>query len=317
MSEKPLLTVRLMSYNHEAYIVQAIEGGLIQKCNFHFEIVIGDDFSTDNTLDICKSYEKKHPEKIRVLSRPVGGDYYNRRINGTHLINFVDIIENSRGKYIALLDGDDFWTDPLKLQKQLDFLEKNQKCSFCFHRVNELHDGDLTEDNLNKKNIQNFYLEDILNKNYAHTSSIVFRKSYLYPIPDLLKTAMPGDHTLQCLLLRNGGYAFYMKENMAVYRKHEGGIWSSDSGRSHLVVRAISKLKLYDFLGIYDKGLIKPQFYMLADGIVRDGYTGISFFAYRRLLCKYFGVKGVAFLGYISFPKVYNKMRSFIKKKTV
>ncbi len=117
-----------MTYNQAPFIAEAIESCLMQKTDFGFEIIIGDDFSTDGTKEICEEYAIKYPEKIKLLARRIGDEYWQKRQKLGRLYNFVDIIENCNGKYIALLDGDDYWIDPLKLQKQVDFLEENNNC---------------------------------------------------------------------------------------------------------------------------------------------------------------------------------------------
>lgn len=303
----PLVSVVMITYNHEKFIEEAIIGVLKQVCDFSIELIVADDCSNDQTQQIVTEIIQNHPNKDIIR-------YTRHDINKGMNPNFIWATEQAKGKYIALCEGDDYWTDPHKLQKQFDYMESHPSCSFCFHKVKELGSGSLHEDKLNIEFNEQFHLKEILNKNYAHTPSILFRADQL-TIPNFFYTAMPGDHTLQCILLRNGGYAFYMDDAMAVYRKHDDGIWSKDRGRSHLVARAITKLYLYDFLGVSNKDLIKTQFYMLADGIVRNGYTDISFLAYRRLLWKYFGFKSIALFGYISFPKVYHKLRSIVNKR--
>ena len=114
---KPLVTVRTSTYQHGPYIKQCIEGVLMQKTNFAFEFIIGEDFSTDGTREIVFEYAKKYPDIIRVFT----ADYnVGSKANGRRCINAA------RGKYMALCEGDDYWIDPLKLQKQVDFLEKNK-----------------------------------------------------------------------------------------------------------------------------------------------------------------------------------------------
>ena len=123
---KPEVSIRLMTYNHESFIEDALEGIIAQKTSFPFEIVIGDDCSTDKTFQVIHNYEERYPEKIKVLQR---SEQLGIRKNS------VDIISHCQGKYIALLDGDDYWIDVEKLQKQVDFLENHQDCSLCFHNV--------------------------------------------------------------------------------------------------------------------------------------------------------------------------------------
>lgn len=120
--QQPLVTVRTSTYQHGAFIRQCIEGVLMQKTAFPFEFIIGEDFSTDGTRQIVFEYAQRYPNVIRVIT----ADYnVGMKANGTRCMR------RARGKYIALCEGDDYWTDPLKLQKQVDFLEANLEYSVC------------------------------------------------------------------------------------------------------------------------------------------------------------------------------------------
>jgi glycosyltransferase involved in cell wall biosynthesis len=122
----PLVTVRTSTYQHGPYIEQCIKGVLMQKTNFDFEFIIGEDFSTDETREIVFDYAKKYPNIIRVFT----ADYnVGSKANGKRCI------KAARGKYMALCEGDDYWIDPLKLQKQVDFLEKNEEFGMCYSQA--------------------------------------------------------------------------------------------------------------------------------------------------------------------------------------
>ena len=121
-----LVAVRVLTYNHDRYVRQCLESIQSQKTNFDFKVFIGEDSSTDNTLQICREFEINHPEKFVVKSTKENNILQNS-------LNNFDLCFNSGAKYIALLEGDDFWTDPLKLQKQVDFLEANQNVVVSGH----------------------------------------------------------------------------------------------------------------------------------------------------------------------------------------
>lgn len=116
MNKKPLVSVWMITYNHEKFIAQAIDSVIMQKTNFDYEIVIGEDCSTDRTREIVLEYKAKHPDKFKLLLQEK---------NVGMMQNFIVTLKTCNGKYIALLEGDDYWTDPLKLQKQVDFLQAN------------------------------------------------------------------------------------------------------------------------------------------------------------------------------------------------
>ena len=124
MPEKTMVSVCMITYNHEAFIKEAIEGVLMQKCDFPIELVIGEDCSTDNTRKICEDYASKFPEIIKLLPS-------NK--NWGIIQNSDRTLQACQGKYIAICEGDDYWTAPLKLQKQVDFLEANQEYIICYH----------------------------------------------------------------------------------------------------------------------------------------------------------------------------------------
>ena len=130
MKEKPLVSIGCTTYNQEPYIRQCIEGFLMQKTNFPFEIIINDDCSTDGTTEIIKEYEKQYPNLINAIYHSE-----NQQSRGVRSVYFEYVFPAARGKYMAMCEGDDYWTDPLKLQKQVDFLEKYNEYSLVYSKV--------------------------------------------------------------------------------------------------------------------------------------------------------------------------------------
>src|SRR5690606_18572575 len=136
LNKSPKLLVWLVTYNHQNYIRESLDSILNQKTNFDFKILIGEDFSTDDTRKICEEYKKKYPENIELYlhSRNIGSN-----ANGLYL---YEKCFESDASYIALCEGDDYWTDPLKLQKQVDFLEGNPEYIGCFHNTDVLNQNE-------------------------------------------------------------------------------------------------------------------------------------------------------------------------------
>jgi len=131
-----------MVYNQEEFIDEAMKGIMMQKTDFKVEVVVGDDFSTDKTLELIRKYENTENIHIKILDRKKGDAYWTKRQAKGRLYNFINIIENCSGKYIALLDGDDYWTDPAKLQKQFDLLCILSKAPFLKHQLGmHVHTG--------------------------------------------------------------------------------------------------------------------------------------------------------------------------------
>ncbi len=124
MQETPLVSICCITYNHEPYIRKCLDGFLMQKVDFPIEIIIGEDCSTDKTRQICEEYAKRHPHLINLLPS---------EHNLGCLDNEYRVMKTARGKYIAFCEGDDYWTEPTKLQRQVDFLESHPEYTVCFH----------------------------------------------------------------------------------------------------------------------------------------------------------------------------------------
>lgn len=212
----PFVSVLMIAYNHEKYLRDAIENVLMQQTDFIFELVIGEDCSTDSTRSICEFYAEKYPEVIRLL--PSDRNY------GMHS-NFTRTLLNCRGKYIALCEGDDYWSDPLKLQKQVDFLENNNSFSACFHDCAILKEPELiilhnsSRANTYKKNI--FNTEDLIQDWIINTCTAMFRSTD-FILPEIFHEHLI-DRLLFQLISLNGPIK-YLNDEMAVYRQHPGGI---------------------------------------------------------------------------------------------
>ena len=226
MSFSYTISVRLMTYNHAPFIREAMDGILIQQTSFPVEVVVGDDFSTDGTLDIIREYRSTENIHIRILERQKGDIYHQERQKLGRIHNFQNILDNCTGKYIALLDGDDYWTDPLKLQKQVDFLEQNSLFSCSAHQSFIIYED--SSNRTSKKFAENVSSEltihDFLGHRKFHTASIVFRadiiRKHFLPL-----NIVSADRAL-ILLLGSYGKVKYFEDEMCCYRKNTGGISS-------------------------------------------------------------------------------------------
>ena len=214
----PLLSVCLITYNHVKYIEQAIEGVLMQKVNFSWEIVIADDCSVDGTREILIAYQKKHPELIKLILQEKNVGAYQ---------NWMDLITYPQSKYIAYFDGDDYWTNPLKLQTQVDFLEANPDYVICAHEVDVLKDGAiLPPDPQSPTTEMTYSITDLAKRNLFHTASVVFRTGLISQFPSWLNESPVGDYVLHMLNAKKGKLKF-LPEIMAIYRRHDTGAWSA------------------------------------------------------------------------------------------
>ncbi|HUU20551.1 MAG TPA: glycosyltransferase [Sedimentisphaerales bacterium] len=218
--KEPLVSVKMITYNHEPYIAQAIEGVLRQETSFPFELVIGEDCSTDGTLEIVFDYQKKYPDIIRVIT---SDQNVGMRKNG------LRTQKACRGKYMALCEGDDYWTSPHKLQKQVDFLDNHAECSMCFHNVLLINEDDHTEkqQKFYRHPMKSFYsLEDLAGGNFIHTCSVMNRSGLVTELPIWFYEMPMGDWPHHMLHAQHGLLG-YIDEVLAAYRIHRGGIWSS------------------------------------------------------------------------------------------
>jgi len=222
----PTVSVCCITFNHEAYLAQAIESVLVQQTSFAVEMVIGEDCSSDGTRRIAQEYERKYPGRIRVLT-PV----HNLGI----MPNLMATIASCTGEFIAFLEGDDYWTNPTKLQRQVEALRARPACAMCFHDAEIFYDD-------NSSPARNFSekFADILSKHGADyqeftqrdlarlgwfmpSAAMLFRANSLLPLPTWLAGVFSGDYTLQ-LLSTSHGPAHYLPCVMSRYRLHAGGV---------------------------------------------------------------------------------------------
>lgn len=216
------ISVAMITYNHEAFIAHAVYSVLEQSTKFPFEIVIGEDCSTDRTRNILIELQKRYPNTIRLLLHDKNNGPYK---------NVLITLDNCQGDYIAFLDGDDYWTSSNKLQRQVEFLNDHPECSMCFHRVEILQEGGDFAGLKPKTNREKefFTIEDIIESNQIAACSVMYRREIM--------ARYPWSHDGACLNGLNGDTIFYvwnaqygkvgyMKEIMGVRRMHENGIFS-------------------------------------------------------------------------------------------
>lgn len=215
------LTVATTTYNQEKYIGKCLDGIVNQKTNFPFQVIVSDDGSTDNTRKILKEYNKKYPDIVKPILREK---------NLGPMDNFVETLNSINTEYVALCDGDDFWTDYDKLQKQVDFLDNNKDYTICFHQTKIFFQDGSREDELAPKSdavkdTTEFF--DLAKECYIPANTVMYR--WQFSKKDSFKkkfptNVVPGDYFVHLLHAKNGKIKF-MKEVMSCYRRHEAGMW--------------------------------------------------------------------------------------------
>jgi glycosyltransferase involved in cell wall biosynthesis len=209
--------VLVLAYNHERYIAQALDSVLMQETDFDYEIVVLEDCSTDGTREILLRYQKQYPRKIR-LRLAERNECSNKP--------FAEEIEAAPTPYIAMLDGDDYWTSPKKLQKQVEFLRAHPECVLCFHNALTIYEDGRVSHPYNVVNQKPFsVLEDLWQCCFIAGATPMFRKDVLGKFPEWYYTMSVGDWPLYVLCAQHGKIG-YMDELLAVYRIHGEGLWS-------------------------------------------------------------------------------------------
>jgi len=261
MSAFPLVSVSVITYNHAPYIAQCLDSILEQRTNFPFEILLGEDDSTDGTREICQAYAKKYPEQIRLFLRSDADKIY---INGkkTGRYNYVENIKAARGSFVAICDGDDYWCDPDKLQLQVDYMREHPDCAIVHHAVRTLYtqDGVQVWGKFQDRNRQGD-LKKILRGNFIVHSSVLFRNQGYESFPDWFYRAPMADWMMHILNAHHGHIA-YLPREMSVYRLHAGGLWSLSSAdqRARNTVDFIRFLQREVFTGSKAKELDQAIF---------------------------------------------------------
>lgn len=238
----PLLSVLMITYNHEAYIGRSIESVLSQKTDFPFELVIGDDHSTDNTKEIAMSYAERYPETIKLLSHST---------NLGVIPNFQNTLERCNGRYVAILEGDDRWIDERKLQKQVNFMERNPDYVLCGgHTVSESSSNKLVYKIIRafkylrkgSLKLQTFELDEVIIANHFKTLTVVFRSEYLrQPWNPAFRASTILDWLIYISLgLNNDKKVKYanLPDILAAYNVHSGGIFSGTTMARRLQIFA-------------------------------------------------------------------------------
>lgn len=237
METKPnhlFLSVIVITYNQEEYITECLKSIVNQKTNFDFEVILANDNSPDNSHKVIETFLSTEPKSVI--------KYFKHDKNKGMINNFFWALRQAKGKYIAICEGDDFWTDDNKLQEQVDFLEQNPSFSFAFHDVDVIQNPNENFEYIaSQPNKTVLKFNDILFKNYIQTCTVVFRSSFMETLPVWINEFAVGDIPLT-LYLSDKGPAKYIPKKMGVYRRHSKNV---SANRQSLKKSRSEYIKMY------------------------------------------------------------------------
>lgn len=221
MEKNIMVSVICNAYNHEKYIKSALDGFVMQKTNFPFEVLVHDDASTDGTADIIREYEAKYPDIIKPIYQ--SENQYSQKIPISKTFQYP----RAKGKYIAFCEGDDYWTDPLKLQKQFDLMESHPECDMCAHTAQYEKNGELAEYVMPSETDTILTIDEVIcnGGGYLATASHFFKKK-LIENPPKFREILSLDYTLQIQGALSGGI-LYIADCMSVYRYETANSWTA------------------------------------------------------------------------------------------
>lgn len=248
------VSINCITYNHEDYIADAIDSFLMQKTNFNFEILIHDDASIDRTPDIIRRYSEKYPDIIKPIYQ-----VDNQYSKGVTRIGYKYNDLRAKGKYIALCEGDDYWTDPYKLQKQVDYMDSHAECSLCFHAAEIVY----ADKELTGRKVKNYDkncicpIEDLIVRGgaFCATASFLYPTKLIKRLPQFFFEAHVGDYPLQ-MILASKGYVYYIDEIMSAYRTGVKGSWTdrkllSGDVRKNMIVNHKNNINILNGFDVY------------------------------------------------------------------
>ena len=264
MDNNPVVSIICLTYNQEEFVRDCLDGFMAQKTDFPFEILIYDDASTDSTPDIIREYVDKYPDVFKPTFYTT-----NNYSQGLGFVGLYTGIKEARGKYVAYCEGDDYWTDPLKLQKQVGFLEENPQCVLCAHETRVMNedypqqDGRLFSEFRSNLFIstpgRNYKFDDTLTGNIFHISSMMYRNRPL-ELPRWLPTVSACDMVLYMLIAREGNI-YVLPDVMSVYRGHVASLTSSGTEYGSVIRFHMLSIRILRLMNRFLKRVYQKKIY--------------------------------------------------------
>lgn len=255
----PLVSVIVPTFQHVDFISECLNSIISQKTDFSYEIILGDDESTDGTREICIKFAEKYKNKVRLFFHSSAN---NIKVNGkrTGRFNLIFGLYKAKGKYIAICEGDDFWTDADKLQNQVDFLEENTEYGVCFHKAEERNtlNGSVSKFIPDIKTDTIYTITDYIFENKTATCSMMFRREKLFPLFESFYYVPFGDLSIiLTVMLKSNQQTFVMEKCMSVYRIHSGGMHGALQKDSKSLIKAY--LLHLNFFELYSKTILSEN----------------------------------------------------------
>jgi glycosyltransferase involved in cell wall biosynthesis len=302
----PLVSVYVATYQHADFIQACIESILLQQTNFPFELIIGEDFSTDGTREIVFNYAASFPEKIRVIT----ADF-----NVKQSANRIRSIQACRGRYIALCDGDDAWNDPFKLQKQVDFLEQHPDYSMCYHSYQIRKDRQLKPEIL-PKDPSDFSQEELLRLPSGMAVNTKMVRNVFKDSDFRLMYYFHGDFSMNALMGTYGKSKYLVTVNPGIYNHHPGGVWTAANKSNHHQRLISSKIRMYQgFLWLGDQSSAA----IILDSLrltLQEKQLPVTKIQFSRTFIEwsFLGVQGGIYFGTF-LSNIKNYLRKWLKRR--
>ena len=303
-SSKPYVSVWMVAYNQQEFIEKAINSVLMQKTDFSVKLFIGEDFSTDLTAEICKNKKRLYPNQIELFSRTTNIGAY---VNAEEI--YYECL-NSNSKYTALLEGDDYWSDPTKLQKQVDFLEDNLDYNACVHNSDILKNGKIKKKEWRWDSKRTTFTSiDYIYSLFFHTSSLMFRTKEINKF-SLDPNILQGDMNL-ALSVINNKKVFFINQSMSVYRQHSGGITNTSKHKIKvnkyesiiIIIEKFNTLTKYQFrFPVWIKKQILKSLIFLFDETKAgkiNFFVKTKYYFFKTLLLAYVKIKSAIIKFYV------------------
>ena len=231
----PKVSVVCVTYNQEKYIQQTLDSFLMQEHDFSVEIIIVDDCSSDNTQEIIKKYALEN-SSIKA--------YYNPKNLGVSR-NFTKALRYAQGDYIAMCEGDDYWTDKKKIAKQVEYMDQNPSCSVCFHKTRVIFEDNSRDPYTIPANKTSFTTGKLIDNNFMHTSSVMYRRLKAYS--SMPTDMLPVDWYLHLKHAKNGKIG-YIEDEMSTYRRNKDSVWFSEKDKidEFWLKRGVQHARMFD-----------------------------------------------------------------------